>query len=284
MKIILLGAYGRLGTAIENTLTEHSFLTPMKQEVDLTNSSQVNDYLASHPADIVVNCAAYNNVDGAEQDPAVAERINAESAGAVAGAAAAVQLPVVHFSTDYVFDGSAENYNETSTPNPLSVYGWSKLHGEQAVIKNNPRHYVIRTSRLYGPPARDPEAKRSFVDIIINQASKESAFTVKDVEISAPTSVIDLAQHLNAYILKALPEPGIYHMANSGGCTWFGWAQAILEITKSTATITPAGPNDRPRLAKAPPQSVLLSTKIPPMRPWRVALEDYLLNYVTPNH
>lgn len=277
MTIILFGATGRLGTAIERLLTRHTFLTPTPQEVDITNRELVKSYVKEHPANLVINCAAFNDVDGAESKTEIATMINGTAAGYIAEAADEAGLPIVHFSSDYVFDGTkVEGYVETDTPNPVSVYGQSKLLGEKLVAEHNPRHYILRTSRLYGRPARDPNAKRSFVEIVLDLASKQSAFSINGAEVSAPTLVDDIALTMDQYIDNATLAPGIYHMSNAGGCTWYEWAVAIAEIKKLPVTITPRDPNEQPRPAKRPDFSVLISTKLPPMRPWREALEAFL--------
>ena len=189
------------------------------------------------------------------------------------------QIPVVHFSTDYIFDGTKhEGYLETDVPNPESAYARSKLLGETEVLKNNPRSYIIRTSRLYGLPGTDPRAKKSFVEIVIDLAKEKPAFDINNSEVSAPTLVDDIARHLEQYIFT-LPEPGIYQIANQGGCTWFEWAKAVSEILELSSDITPRAPSTTPAPIKKPAFSILLSTKIPPMRPWREALEDFLLHH-----
>ena len=279
MHIILFGAGGRLGSALERGAPTHTYLTPAATEVDITDFAAVQGYLATHFADLVINCAAFNDVNGAESKPDIADLVNGIAAGYIAEAAAKQALPVIHFSSDYVFGGiKRDGYVETDAPNPISAYGRSKLLGEQVVKEKNPRSYIVRTSRLYGPSARDANAKRSFVEIVLDLAAKDPAFSINQAEVSSPTLVDDLARHLETYLFT-LPEPGIYHLANQGGCTWYEWAVAITEILQLPVTVTPRDPNAVPRAAKPPDFSVLLSTKIPPMRPWREALEDYLLHH-----
>lgn len=277
MRIILFGAGGRLGTTLQRVLPHHQFFSPSLAEADITRAETIAAYMKAHPADLVVNCAAYNDMDGAETNVELANKLNGTAPGLVAKAAADAGLPIVHFSTDCVFDGTKrEGYTEMDVPNPISAYGRSKLMGEETTAANNPKHYIIRTSRLYGLPATDPGAKRSFPEIILSQASKEPTFAVNDGEVSAPTLVDDLAHQLDTQIFSALPSPGIYHMTNEGGATWFEWAKAIIEIAKLPNVITPRVPTERP--AKRPAFSVLISTKLPPMRPWKAALEDFLTN------
>lgn len=277
MKILLFGASGRLGTAIMRVLPHHEYITPSGAEVDLTNAETVRTYINSHPVDVVINCAAYNDTAGAETDPTLANALNGIAPGTIAAAAAALNIPVVHFSTDYVFDGTKkEGYIETDEPNPESVYARSKRMGEIETLRNNPKSYVVRTSRLYGLPGSG-ESKKSFVEIVIGIAKEKPTFDINAAEVSAPTLVDDIARHLEKYILT-FPTPGVYHIANEGGCTWFEWAKAIAEILNLPVTVTPRDPAQNVQTIKKPAYSMLCSTKIPPMRPWRAALEDFLLN------
>jgi len=260
-------------------LPHHVFLTPGRMDVDLGNRSALTDHVRSQQADILVNCVAYTNVDGAEDEPDSAYVVNGTYAANLAEASAQTGIPIVHFSTDYEFDGmKSEGYAESDATNPISAYGCSKALGSKLVAKNNPRHYIVRTSRLYGLPGSSPQAKSSFVDLILDQASREKSFEVNDGEITGPTLVDDLVRHLDTHILSSVqpipPPPGLYHIANTGGATWYAWAKAIVEIAGLPNEIRPRVPTARP--AKRPAHSILLSTKIPPMRPWREALEEYL--------
>lgn len=275
MKILLFGAGGRLGSAFLRVLPHHSFLVPERADVNVFDRTSVDAYLGAHPSDIVVNCIAYNNMDGAETNQAEAERVNADLPEILAAATAKLGLPFIHFSTDCEFDGEKKDgYAENDVPNPISVYGSSKANGARRALAANPKTYVIRVSRLFGKPGTSPNAKRSFVEIILDQASREPTFEVNDAEVSAPTFVDDVARHLDTHVLSRLLPPGIYHTANAGGATWYQWAKAIVEIKGLPNEIKPRVPTNRP--AKRPAFSILLSTKIPPMRPWREALAEYL--------
>ncbi|PJA46362.1 dTDP-4-dehydrorhamnose reductase [Candidatus Uhrbacteria bacterium CG_4_9_14_3_um_filter_36_7] len=279
MKILLFGGQGRLGTAIQNKLTQHQYVYPTSQEVNITDKEAVTNYIQKQPVNIIINLAAYNNVDAAEKDSTLADAINTQAPGYIAEATTEKNIPFVHFSTDYVFEGTKkEGYVESDQPNPINAYGKSKWLGEKKVLEKNLQAFIIRTSRLYGPPAKSPNAKRSFVDIVLDLASKESSFTINESEVSAPTLVDDIALHLQKYFLDSLPEPGIYHMSNQGGCTWFEWAKEIVDILNLPVQILPRDQNQQPRPAKRPLFSILHSTKITPMRPWQEALKNYLLH------
>ncbi len=323
MRILLVGALGRLGTAFERLLPHHSFLTPTRNELDLLNRSSIFSYVESHQTDVIINCAAYNNVDASETNPAVAFLINAHGTQFLAEAAAKFGMPFIHFSTDYEFDGNKrEGYLETDTVCPISQYGMSKAAGTQRALAACPRAYVIRTSHLYGTPGRDPESKKSFVEIVLELASEGKPFSINRAEVSAPTFVDDLVRHVEKYILSPLSNkiasslpsvaprndnnptsyklparpnerkfgrsggqattceilsPGIYHIANDGGCSWLEWAQAIVELSGKDVAVLPRDPSEQPRRpAKRPAFSVLRSTKLPSMRPWKDALAEYL--------
>lgn len=278
MTILLFGASGRLGTAMQRVLPHHQYLTPPGTEVDLTDEMAVAKYIDEHTVDLVVNCAAYNDTNGAETNADLANLLNGFAPGYIAKAAASKNIPIVHFSSDYVFDGKKiDGYAEFDETNPESSYAKSKELGEAMVFMNNANHYIIRTSRLYGLPGTDPKAKKSFVEVVIDLAASKPSFDINNTEVSAPTNIDDIARHLEQFIFT-LPEPGIYHIANSGGCTWFEWAIAIKEILDLSSEITPRAPSIIPDPVKKPAHSILVSTKIPAMRPWRKALEDYLLN------
>ncbi len=279
MTILLFGASGRLGTAFQRILPQQTFLTPSGSEVDLTDREHVTKYITDHAADWMINCAAYNDVNGAEKNPSLANALNGSGPGFIAEAAAKLGTPFIHFSSDYVFDGTKmEGYIESDVPNPESIYAQSKRLGELGVLEKHPTGgYVIRTSRLYGAPGTDPGAKKSFVEIVTDLAKEQSAFDINNAEVSAPTFVDDIVRHITTHIFSK-PAPGIYHMTNSGGCTWFEWANVITEILKLNVTVTPRDPALNIQAVKKPAHSILLSTKVPSMRPWREALEDFLLN------
>lgn len=279
MNILLFGASGRLGTAFQRVLPAHTYLTPNGAEVDLTKREIVTQYLIDHPVDWIINCAAYNDVNGAECNADLANALNGYGPGFIAEAAEKLGTPFIHFSTDYVFDGTkTDGYIETDTPNPESAYARSKQLGELEVLEKHPgAGYVIRTSRLYGAPGTEAKLKKSFVEIVIDLAKEKTEFDISAAEVSAPTLVDDIVRHIDTHIFTR-PAAGIYHMANGGGCTWFEWAKATIEILKLPVTVTPRDPALNIQTVKKPAHSILRSTKLPQMRPWREALEDFLLN------
>lgn len=245
----------------------------------LWTQSGLRTFIAEVKPDFIINTAAYNNVDGAEGDGRdTAFQVNGELPGLMAEAAKEFKVPFLHFSTDYVFAGDNQaGYIETDTPNPISVYGQSKLAGERLVLQAYPEGaYVVRTSRLYGDRGSDADAKKSFIEIIVDELKTKPSFEVNDFEVSAPTSVPELVDHIDKHILQARPEPGIYHMSNEGGATWMGWAMEIRDQLGYTNQLSPRDPKLAVRPAQRPAYSVLKSTKLPSMLPWRDALRNYL--------
>lgn len=279
MTILLLGGSGRLGTAILRLLSSsHTIIAPDRKTLELSSPAGLERLLNEHKPDLVINTIAYNQVDAAEEQPAEALLVNIEIARLIAITSAAKNIPLFHFSTDYVFGGTTlKEHTETDTPAPINIYGISKYKGEKEVLTNHPNAYILRTSRLYGAPATSANAKRSFVEVIIDEAKKSSTVPVLDQETSSPTYVDDVVRHIEAHLLS-FPGPGIYHLANTGGATWNQWAQAIVTDLNLPTTITARDPSTLTRPAKRPRHSVLLNTKLPPLRSWQEALADFLKN------
>lgn len=280
MNILHLGASGRLGSAIERLYPQHTFYSPTAHELDITNEQHVHTYVTNIPnIDAVINCAAYNNVDGAEgEGRTLAKQINGEAPLYLARAASERNIPLIQFSTDYVFSGTiGRPYVESDAPDPISVYGESKALGEaQAQAAHPSGTYIVRTSRLFGPKGRAEDSKKSFVELVLHLAKTESYFSMNPFEVGSPTHVDDLATHVMEQILlqSTRPEPGIYHATNSGWCTFYEWAHAILAASGSSSIVFPRDPRKEPdtRPAKRPECSILHSTKLPPMREWYTAL------------
>ena len=171
--------------------------------------------------------------------------------------------------------GHPEGYTEQDLPNPISLYGESKHLGEQGAQRENPRTYIIRTSRVYGPNAASPNAKRSFIELILDDATKMQTVPVNPTEVSSPTYSDDLVRHIERHLFS-FPAPGIYHMANTGSGSWMEWAQEIVKNLNLPVTIVPRDLPTLIRAAKRPQYSILLSKKLPPMRPWQEALQEFL--------
>lgn len=277
MKVLIIGAKGMLGQELAKEFSENGYdvLAWDKDEIDIIKKDSVLLKIKAAKPEIIVNAAAYNAVDKIEEgEKELADAVNGYAVGNLSEAAGAVDALLIHYSTDYIFEGTViEGYKEDARPNPQSVYANSKLLGERQL--KNKKYYLIRTSRLFGKPALSARAKKSFVDAMLKLAGEKSEIEIIDEEFSSPTYVVDLAKRTR--IIFESGEPfGIYHVTNSGGCTWYGWAKKIFELSGKNIRLVPVAADKFPRLAKRPKYSLLLNTKLSPMRKWEDALADYL--------
>lgn len=277
MKVLIIGSKGMLGQALAGEFGENGYEVSSwdKEEIDITKKEEVNKKISDLKPEIIINAAAYNAVDKIEEsDKELGEEINGYAVGNLSEAAEAVGAILVHYSTDYVFDGKEiDGYKEDATPNPQSVYANSKLIGEQQI--KNEKYYLIRTSRLFGKAALSEGAKKSFVDVMLKCAEERDCLELVDEELSSPTYACDLARRTREIIEWKKPF-GIYHVTNEGSCTWYGWAKKIFELSGKSVRLIPVGADRFPRPAKRPKYSILLNTKLPPIRKWEEALADYL--------
>lgn len=282
-KVIILGADGTLGQALQRIFSDHEIITLTTAQLDVTKEESIQSALVpllSEVGDkVVFNATAINAVDKITTDPdmnKLAYVVNGKAAGVLAKTARDHGAQFVHYSTDYVFDGTGNiPYTEQDIPNPQSEYGKSKLAGEVATLEANPDALVIRTSRLFGAPGKSAMSKKSFVDIVKQGASAEKPMQFVDEEMAGPTWVDDLAAFTRTLLEQNQPG-GVYHGTNGGQCTWFGFAQEILRQIGSSLPITSVPASTFPRPAARPAYSVLASTKVPQMRDWKLALADYL--------
>lgn len=279
-----------LGQYIADVFSDCELACFGRNELNITDENQVNAKITQIKPDVIINCAAYNNVDKAESEPDLANLINGYAVGFLAKAAKNTGALLIHFSTNYVFDGNnAGGYSEEYKPDPQSAYGVSKLLGEQEIQKYADKYYIIRTSRLFGKRGITDSAKTSFVDLILETAKKNS-YKIKaiDEEYDLPTYGFDLARKIRGIIEntpltrgawggKSFPY-GIYHIVNSGEpCAWFGFARAIFDIKNLKVEIEGvSGDVFGKRPAKRLKYGVLNNTKLKPLRGWREALGEYL--------
>lgn len=284
MKIILFGSNGILGQYLKDSLKKYDLRQFTHNDVDILDFDTVDEIIKNNSPDIVVNATAYNDVELSEtpEGSKKASMINGEGVGNLAKLTNMVRGIFIHFSTDYVFDGKKKvGYNEDAYPSPINKYGISKLLGERLTQNSTKRFYVIRMSRLFGNPGSSTHSKKSFVDVMLDSAKEKKEVSVINDEISSPTYALDVARITENILTKSLPF-GVYHVANSGQCSWYEFALEIFSLCKiinprlKIPNICPISSVEFKRTALRPKFSVLLNTKLPPLRDWKIALEDYL--------
>lgn len=282
-KVIILGADGTLGQALQRVFADSQLELLTSAQIDVTQPDSLERVLVpllQQPGvKLLINATAINAVDKITTDPAtntLAYAVNGKAPGVLAALAQEHDARFVHFGTDYVFAGTQRTpYTEQDTPDPQSEYAKSKRAGEISTLEANPDALVIRTSRLFGAPGKSAMSKKSFVDMVKQGAAEGKPMQFVDEEVAGPTWVDDLAAFTRQLIDTNAPG-GVYHGTNAGQCTWFSFAQEILRQLGSSLPITPVPASTWPRPAARPAYSVLISTKVPPLRDWKEALAEYL--------
>jgi dTDP-4-dehydrorhamnose reductase len=277
-RLLVVGSGGMLGQDLMRVFDARHVVGLDYPDIDITNSASIRAVIAEHQPTIICNAAAYNDVDHAETDDGLmrAMQLNVYGPGVLARVCAQNAIQLVHYSTDYVFDGTRpDGYAEHDAPHPQSQYGVTKRLGEEAVLYQHPGAFVIRTSRLFGRAGASSVSKQSFVDVMLKLAQTKSVLDIVDEEQSCPTYTLDLARHTQV-LLDGEYDPGIYHIANTGSCTWYEFAQEIFRLQDITITVNPVPASAFPRPAARPAHSVLLNTKLPPLRSWQEAVAEYM--------
>lgn len=277
MKVLITGGKGMLGQDLVRVFSQgHEVLAWDSDDIDITDFENSKSQITNSKPDLLINSAAYNDVDRAESEPEMANQVNGWAVGNLAKVCTELDIPLVHFSTDYVFDGqNRQGYREDDKPNPQSAYGHSKFLGEQELMNNTDKFYLIRLSKLFGRKAGSPGAKKSFVELMLSLAREKDEIDVVDEEHSCPTYSSDLAM-LTEVLTRERRPFGIYHGTNSGPATWYEFAKEIFKITGIDVKLNPVPASFFPRLAKRPKYGILLNTKLPPQRPWQEALKEFL--------
>ena len=269
MKILVTGADGMLGQDLCPILEDcgHEVIETDLPEIDITKPDVILDVLSSEKPDVVIHCAAYTNVDKAEEDIETARLINKTGTKNVAEVCAKLDIPIVYISTDYVFDGKSNVPYLTNSPkNPINNYGLTKSEGEDEVRKLCEKYYIVRTSWLYGHHGKN------FVETMLSLANKDELKVVDD-QTGCPTWTVELSNGI-AKILEENKPYGIYHVCGSGSTTWYGFAKQIFEFSKLKVNLLPCKTEEFPRPAARPHYSVMNNDKI--CRDWKLALKDYL--------
>lgn len=276
-KVIILGASGMLGHDLAEVFKEYNPTLFGVEDLDITDQQDVMDKLTDLQPEIIINAAAYTDVDGAQNNQEAAFAVNALAVGYLAQACKNIGAILIHFSTDSVFDGKNENgYKETDSINPINVYGKSKAEGEQLMQEKCDDYYLIRTSWLYGhaPQAGKPRGL-NFVATMLKLAQEKDELNVVNDQFGKPTFTKDLAKETRR-ILENQEPFGIYHIVNDGVCTWYDFAKEIFEIKGVDIKVNPISSAEYPMLTPRPKYSVLINTKLEPLRSWQEALKEYL--------
>jgi dTDP-4-dehydrorhamnose reductase len=276
MRILVMGHRGMLGSDLMEVLGgRHEVFGVDVAEFNITSGADCARVVKEFRPETVVNAAAYTDVDGCETNREACFAVNAEGVRNVAEACKAVGAKAVHYSTDYVFDGTkGEPYLEDDPCRPINVYGESKRKGEEALVETLESHLLIRTAWLYGRQGKN------FVKAILAKVKDEGTLRVVDDQVGSPTFTLDLAQATK--LLLELDCTGTYHVTNRGVCSWYEFARRILEYAQVAGiTVVPIESRELNRKAARPAYSVLSNRKFmeatkKTMRPWQVALNDYL--------
>jgi dTDP-4-dehydrorhamnose reductase len=292
MRLLLLGGTGQVGTEARALAlpTGVRIFAPPRSAIDLEDSAAISNIVAAEPWSAVINAAGYTNVDGAESEEAKAIAINATAPSRLAAETERRRIPLIHISTDYVFDGcKGAPYVENDAPAPLKAYGRSKLAGERGVRNANPRHAILRTAWVYSPYGKN------FVKTILRLAQERDRLTVVADQRGCPTAARDIAKACIDIALHCARGPerapyGIYHFAGAGEATWFEFASAIVQLaagrTHRSPQVVPIRTVDYPTPAFRPADARLDCTKIlrdfdVTMRPWREALAETINRMLT---
>ncbi len=268
-RILVTGANGMLARDLCPMLEDADFevIETTRNELDVTDELQVRRVISDVKPDYVIHCAAYTNVDKAEEEPETAELVNAKSAEYIAKACNSNNAVMIYISTDYVFDGTKKTpYVPEDTTNPTGAYGLSKLHGEEAVRKFCPAHYIIRTSWLYGHHGKN------FVETMISLAEKTELKVVDD-QVGCPTWTVDLSDAIISFIDEE-PPFGTYHACGAGSTSWYGFAKEIFDLMSLNVKLIPCTTEEFPRPAKRPAYSVMDNEGL--LRDWKQALQEYI--------
>jgi len=283
VRVTVIGGNGQLGEDVAAAFTmdgnEVACLT--HRDVEIASADSVRESLEHLRPDIVINTAAFHHVEQCEADPARSFEVNAIGARNLAQVTRALGARLFHISTDYVFDGLKRSpYTEDDLPMPLSVYGNSKLAGEYFVRSENPRHFVVRVSGLYGAHPCRAKGNLNFVELMLKLSRERDEIRVVDDERVTPTPTSEVAQQL--VVLSRTEDYGLYHATAEGECSWYEFAKAIFELSGCNVRLEAARPGEFPAKVARPKYSVLENAALKRksrnvFKHWKQGLERYLL-------
>lgn len=280
-KILVFGSKGMLGTDLCHVLQVNGYEVygVAHTECDIRSWDQVFSTIQHIQPDGIINCASYTQVDKAEEEKDQAFNVNAYGAEYIARGAKEYDIPVVQISTNYVFAGDQEEpYTESDIPHPMSIYGQSKLRGEELVQEYNSKHYIVRTSNLYGVHGKN------FVQTMLRLAQERESLQVISDQIGNPTYTYDLAKAIEG-LLADQAAYGIYHLTNrtpaDAGISWYHFAKKIMENRGMPTKVVSIASEDFPQAAPRPRQGTLANTKCPHLRHYQDALDDFLAEHLS---
>ena len=280
MNIAIIGADGQLGSDLVKALKGEKVFPLYYPDFDITKPSRIREILSRLDLEVVINTAAYHRVDECEEYPQKSFEVNSIAVRDLALICRELKFTLVHFSTDYVFDGIKKTpYNEEDKPNPLSVYATSKLSGEYFVRSVLERYFLIRTCGLYGAAGCWGKGK-NFVDTVISKEKEGKSLKIVKDQTVTPTSTAELAERIGE--LVQTKHYGLYHLTNEGCCTWFECAQAIFSLIGKRPPLTPVDSETYGARARRPSYSVLENKNaknigLTDFSHWQEALKDYLI-------
>jgi len=283
MIVAVLGANGQLGSDIVRTAGamngSGAVLQLTRKDLDVCDLAAISTVLAKYKFDVLVNCTSYHKTDEVEMHATEAFHINAHAVATMARACRSVGARFVHISTDYVFGGNANRpFRETDSPNPLNVYGASKLLGEQLAIREHSDTLIVRVASLFGLAGSSGKGG-NFIETVLRKAKETGEVQVVNDITMSPTSTADVAEVLLALLEKSA-DPGIFHIVNDGQATWFELARCAIESAGIPANVVPTAPSQAPTIAVRPSYSALDNSKASQLtgsiRCWQDALQRYL--------
>lgn len=287
MKIAIMGSGGRLGAALARAYaSEHEVFGFRHADLDLASSEQIEQKLSPLSFDVLINCAALTNVDYCETHEAEAMRINAEAVHEIAKICSRKRARCIHIGTDYVFDGEKRTpYHETDAARAISIYGASKLRGDEALLAVSDQHLAMRVAWVFGPD------RPSFIDAILKRALENDTAAAIGDKWSAPTYTLDVVEWLRPFLTDEKQSGGILHMCNTGECTWRDYGEYALQCAANagapvkTQTVASLKMSDMANfVAKRPVYTVLATDRLTELtgikpRSWQEAVEDFVTNH-----
>lgn len=280
MKILLIGADGQLGTDIQKVIDRSELIPLTIADIDVTDAKNVSAVITKYKTEVVINTSAYHRVDDCEDHDKEAFAVNALGVKNLCVACKEAGSALVHISTDYVFDGNkGKPYTEADIPNPGTVYGISKLAGEEYVRSMLKKYFLIRTCGLYGVAGCLGKGGGNFVESMLKLAKQKPVIRVVGDQVVSPTYTLDLARKISQLIRTE--HYGLYHIANKGSCSWYEFAKKIFELTGTKVKVESATTDEFKSKARRPAFSVLDNANLrkiglDDLRTWDKALEAYL--------